>query len=71
MRRTTKYLTIIGAVAAVLAIGCAEPTAPHSDDPCSGGGSQGWDICGTSTMTKADTATTTATAPTVTTAKKP
>lgn len=45
--RTSKYLAFLGAAAATLAIGCAEPTAPNHAGMCSGGGTQGWDICGT------------------------
>ncbi len=46
MRSTTRYITILGAVLAALAVACAEPTAPRSNALCSGGGTQGWDRCG-------------------------
>ena len=46
VRSTTRYITILGAVLAALAVACAEPTAPRSNALCSGGGTQGWDHCG-------------------------
>jgi hypothetical protein len=47
VRSTTRYIAVVGAVLAALAIACAEPTAPRSNALCSGGGTQGWDRCGT------------------------
>lgn len=55
VRSTTRYIAVLGAVLAALAVACAEPTAPHSNSLCSGGGSQGWDHCGTDSTTSATT----------------
>lgn len=46
MRSATRYLAILGAIGAALAIGCAESTAPRPSSDCSGGGTQGWEHCG-------------------------
>jgi hypothetical protein len=59
LRRTIRILALAGTIATAFALGCAEPTAPHSDDPCSGGGSQGWDVCATGTSIHTDTTMTT------------
>jgi hypothetical protein len=50
VRDTTKYLAILGAGIAILAVGCSEPTSPRpmpaSDAVvCSGGGTANWDLC--------------------------
>lgn len=46
MQRTTRYVAVLATLLAALAVGCAETTAPSHDSPCSGGGTETWDICG-------------------------
>lgn len=53
MQRNTRYAAVLAALIAALAVACAEPTAPRQDSPCSGGGTETWDICGTTTTTTA------------------
>lgn len=46
MRTTTRCLAVVGALVAAFAIACADPTSPKTSSLCSGGGTQGWDLCG-------------------------
>jgi hypothetical protein len=58
---TSRYVAVLAAALAALAIGCAEPTSPHQGTACSGGGTGTWDItCSTTTATKPATSTDTA-----------
>ncbi len=45
MRLNTRYLAVLGALVAAMAIACADPTSPKPSSDCSGGGTQGWDHC--------------------------